>query len=249
MDIVEAANQEIYDREIGYWGYPKEFAEALARSATITPRFADLNRIATTGKLDRGFAIYSLWGAGYDRVVMRKMLEALDTTNEVSNYAGFRSLIEPSYVSGDIEEADLVEYWDKIRVPKDLQVWVLPRLRKSREKSLAKSTGVTAERDLTVSQIQAAYVDGLVDRGMAAADLRDLKPAYSEQEIEILLGLADKRIKTPGVTKLKRLPLSDYEKAYKNKIITAQQVLDRMEGEYDQRDINLEKWLIDKGVE
>ena len=247
MDRVEAANQEIYDREIGYWGYPKEFADALARSATITPRFADLNRIAMNGKLSRGFAIYSLWGAGYDRVVMREMLNALDITNEVSNYQGFRSMVEPSFVSGDIEESDLVEYWNRIHVPPDVQAWVLPRLRKSRQKAAAIKPATEKEKDLTVSQIQAAYVDGLISRDTARTSLLDLTPKYDPGEVETLLKLADHRIKTPSASKLKRLPLSDYEKAYKNRIITREEVLDRMAGEYDPRDIALESALLDAG--
>jgi hypothetical protein len=181
MDRIEADNDRIYNEEIAKWGYSQWFATALARSATRTLSFGNLMALARMGLLDRGTAMYNLWGMGLDRVALPGALDALDSANKVSNYEGFRSMIEPSYVSGDIEESDLIEYWDRINVPKDLQLWVLPRLRKSREKTL------------------------------------------------------------------KRLPLSDYERAYKNKLMRLEDVLDRMRGEYEQGDIELERALLEAG--
>jgi hypothetical protein len=249
MVRIETENDRIYDKEIMYWGYSEEFARSLARSATSTPTFGNLMALARIGLLDRGLAMYSLWGQGMDKVTMPALLDGLEQMNIISNYQGFRSMIEPSYTSGDIDEADLVEYWDRIRVPKDLQTWVLPRLRKSREKALAAKTATVKERDLTVSQIQDAYIQNLIDRGTAYSWLAALTPKYEPWEIDILLNLADTRRKIPGVAKLKRLPLSDYEKAFKNKIRTKQDVLERMQGEYDPRDIALEAALIDIGKE
>jgi hypothetical protein len=156
-------------------------------------------------------------------------------------------MVEPSFVSGDIEESDLVEYWNRIHVPPDVQAWVLPRLRKSRQKAAAVKPATEKEKDLTVSQIQAAYVDGLISRDTARISLLDLTPKYDPGEVETLLQLADHRIKTPSASKLKRLSLTDYEKAYKNGIRTKEEVLDRMAGEYDPRDIALEAELLDAG--
>lgn len=247
MTRIERDNQENYDREIGYWGYSEWFSTALSRSATITPRYADLARIARTGRLSRGLAIYSLWGAGYDRVVMPEMLASLDDANEISNYEGFRSMVEPSFVSGDIEESDLVEYWDRIRVPKEVQAWVLPRLRKSRIKALAaaQKTATVNQRELTTSQIQSAYVNGLINGDLARTMLADLD--YPDAQREILMRLADLQKKTPGVVKLQRLPLTDYEKAYKNGLRKLADVLDRMKDTYDPRDIQLEAELLEAG--
>ncbi len=247
MDRIEKENDRIYEEEIAKWGYSEWFAVALARSATRTPTFGNLMALARLGILDRGLAMYSLWGQGMDKVTMPALLDGLDQMNIISNYEGFRSMIEPSYVSGDIPESDLVEYWDRIRVPKDLQTWVLPRLRKSREKTLAAKTATTKERDLTVSQIQDAYIQNLIDRGTAYSWLDALTPKYEPFEIDILLNLADTRRKIPGVAKLKRLPLTDYEKAFKNKIRKKEDVLERMQGEYDPRDIKLEAELLDIG--
>jgi hypothetical protein len=249
MVRIEADNDRVWDREIAYWGYSKEFADSLARSATRTPTFGNLIALARLGLMDRGLAMYSLWGYGMDKVTMPALLDGLEAVNKVSNYAGFRSLIEPSYIAGDIDEQDLIDYWDRILVPKDLQQWVLPRLRRSRDRTAAAAQKVATakERELTTSQVQQAYVAGLIDRGRAQGMLQDLK--YETAEVDILLGLADLQRKTPGAAKLTRLPLSDYEKAFKNKIITKQEVLERMAGTYDPRDIALESKLIDIGKE
>jgi hypothetical protein len=249
MDKIEVGNDQVYFTQIAKWGYSATFATSLARSATRTPTFGNLVTLAREGLLNQGLAIYSLWGYGMDRVTMKPLLEALDKLTHQASYAGFRSLIEPSFVSGDISEEDLVAYYDRIAVPKEVQAWVLPRLRKARAKAMAVKPAVAKERDLTVSQIQDAYVKGLVDRGTAQNWLADLKPPYEPGEVEILLKLADARKKTPGVAKLKRLPLSDYEKAFKNKIRTAEQVLERMQGEYEPGDIALEAELLKIGKE
>lgn len=111
----------------------------------------------------------------------------------------------------------------------------------------AKGTAPAKERDLTVSQIQQAYVDGLIKRADAQNMMRELKPPYSADEVELLLKLADVRIKTPRVVKLKRLPLTDYEKAHKAKLISEEDVLARMRGEYTEADIELEKTLLKVG--
>lgn len=247
MDRIEADNDRIYNTEIAKWGYSEDFALALSRSATRTLTFGNLMALARMGLLDRGTAIYNLWGFGLDRVVMPGALDALEAVNRVSNYEGFRSMIEPSYISGDIEESDLVEYWDRILVPKDLQAWVLPRLRKSREASLAKARGqkMQAQKDLTVSQIQQAYLANLIDAGTARTWLTQV--GYDSQETDLLLTLAEISRKSPAGTALKRLPLTDYEKAYKNKLIKLEAVLDRMRGEYLPADIALERALLESG--
>jgi len=247
MDRIEKENDAVYNREIAKWGYSVEFARSLSLSATRTPSFGNLMALARLGLLDRGMAIYSLWGYGYDRVTMRPMLEALEGINQVSNFEGFRSMIEPAYVEGHIEERDLVAYYDRIRVPKAVQEWIMPRMRARREKSLkAAATGLQVkERDLNLSQVQAAYVAGLVERSTALNMVLDL--GYTQEEAGVLMALADARIKIPKVPTFKRLPLTDYEKAYKNGLISRADVLERMAGEYDDRDIALEGALLDIG--
>jgi hypothetical protein len=247
MDAIEAENDAIYSAEISKWGYSEAYAGALSRSATITLNFSQLTALARQGLLNRGLAIYSLWGQGLDRAVMKPALDALMKQNEMASYEGFRSLMEPSYVEGDIPEADLLAYWDRIAVPKDVQGWVLPRLKKRREAYRLKQASSTAqkEKDLTVSQITQAYQADLIKRVDAQNTILAL--GYSLDEVKILLDLADTRKKTSASAALKRLPLSDYEKAYKSKLISAAAVLQRMEGEYDPRDIALEKQLLEVG--
>jgi hypothetical protein len=70
---------------------------------------------------------------------------------------------------------------------------------------------------------------------------------YQMDETKILLDLAELRRKLPSATSLKRLPLSDYEKAFKNKLITQDEVLERMIDEYSPGDIALEKRLLESG--
>jgi hypothetical protein len=178
---------------------------------------------------------------------MKPALDALMKQNEMASYEGFRSMVEPSYIEGDIPEADLTAYWTRIMVPADVQAWVLPRMRKRREAYLLKQKqGAPAkERDLTVSQIQQAYQNLLLDR--AKAQNMILTMAYSLDEAKILLDLAELRRKLPGAATLKRLTLMDYEKAQKNGIITAADVLDRMKGEYAPEDIELERKLLEIG--
>lgn len=55
------------------------------------------------------------------------------------------------------------------------------------------------------------------------------------------------RRKLPGAQTLKRLTLTDYEKAYKNGLLTIEDVLDRMRGEYTPDDIELERGLLEIG--
>jgi hypothetical protein len=247
MDAIEAENQTYYDTEIAKWGYSEWFAGALARSATRTLNFSQLVTLARAGIYDRGLYIYSLWGEGLDRVVMKPALQALETLRDREMYSGFRSMIEPSYVDGQISEQDLLEYWKLSGVPDKVRDWVLPRLRARRQAALAKEKGATIvkERDLTLSQIQTAYVDGIIDRTRAQNMIA--KMGYSTDETTILLDLAEARIKAPATGKLKRLPLGDYEKAQKAKLITLQDVLQRMEGEYTKEDIALEKKLLEAG--
>jgi hypothetical protein len=244
---IETENQTYYDREIAKWGYSEWFAGALARSATRTPSFGNLTTLARQGLLTRGMAVYSLWGYGMDKLTMKPSLDALMALNDISNYAGFRTMIEPSFSSGDITEEDLVAYYDKIHVPKDVQGWILPRLRKSRAATLARQTvgAPAAQRDLTVSQIQQAYQNQLMERGPAQNAILTL--GYNMDEAKILLDLAEMRRKLPAAQTLKKLTLTDYEKAYKNGLITQDKVLDRMRGEYTPQDIDLERQLLQIG--
>jgi hypothetical protein len=203
--------------------------------------------LAKQGRLNRGMAIFSLWGYGLDRRLMKIALEALDQANETANYEGFRAQIEPAYVEGAIDEASLLDYWRKLHIPQDVQNLMIPRFRKKRESYLLKAAGstTTKERDLTVSQLQSAYQNQLTDRAKTQNAILTL--GYSLDEAKILLDLAEMRRKLPSAQTLKRLPLSDYEKAHKNGILTLADVLDRMRGEYTQADIDIERKLLEVG--
>jgi len=247
MDQIEKENQTYYDREIAKWGYSEWFAGALARSATRTLNFSQLVTLARAGIYDKGLAIYSLWGEGLDRVVMPAALTAIETLRDREMYSGFRSMIEPSYVEGDISETELGEYWNLAGIPGKVQAWVLPRLKKRREAyALKQTTGAAVkERDLTVSQVQQAYQNLLMDR--AHAQNMILALGYSLDEVKVLLDLAELRRKLPAAQTLKRLTLTDYEKAFKNGILTVTDVIDRMKGEYAPGDIELERKLLEIG--
>jgi hypothetical protein len=247
MTKIEAENETFYDTEISKWGYSVVFSNALKDSATKTLSFGNLMALAKQGRLNRGMAIFSLWGYGLDRRLMKIALEALDQANETANYEGFRAQIEPAYVEGAIDEASLREYWKKLHIPQDVQDLMMPRFRKKREAYMFKtaSSAQVKERDLTVSQLTAAYTAGLTDRTKTQNDILSL--GYDLAETKILLDLADARKKLPGAATLKRLPLTDYEKAYKLKIITQDKVLARMQGEYSPEDIALEKQLLEMG--
>lgn len=247
MSIIEGENDRYYNAEIAKWGYSEWFAGALARSATRTLGFSQLVTLARAGIYDKGLAIYSLWGEGLDRVVMPAALSALETLRDREMYSGFRSMIEPSFVDGDITEAELREYWTLSGVPAKVQDWVIVRLRKRRDKTadVARRGTQTKERDLTVSQITQAYQSALIKRVDAYNAITAL--GYSGTETDILLNLAEVRKTTTETTTLKRLSLSDYEKAYKAKLISLDAVLLRMQGEYAAVDIELEKQLLIAG--
>ena len=247
MSKIESENEKFYDTEISKWGYSVIFSNALKDAATKTLNFSQLSALARQGLYSRGLGIFSLWGAGLDRRLMKPALDALDQQNRISNYAGFRAQIEPAYVEGSITENDLTDYWKKINVPADVIAAMLPRFRKKREAYILKeTTGAPAiERNLTVSQIQAAYQNKLMERGPAQNAILTL--GYSTDEVKILLDLAELRRKLPAAQTLKRLPLSDYEKAFKNKIIDQDAVLARMQGEYMGYDIDLERRLLESG--
>lgn len=247
MTQIESENDAYYDSEISKWGYSEYFANSLKDASTKTLSFGNLMALAQQGRLNRGMAIFSLWGYGLDRKLMKIALEALDQANETANYAGFRAQIEPAYVEGAIDEASLMDYWKKLHIPQDVQDLMIPRFRKRREAYALKekTSAAGVQRDLTVSQLQQAYQNQLMERG--ATQNAILTMGYTMDEAKILLDLAEMRRKLPAAQTLKRLPLSDYEKAHYNGLISAQAVLDRMKDEYTTEDIILEKLLLSKG--
>jgi len=247
MNKIETENETFYDLEIAKSGFSPYFSNALKDAATKTLSFGNLMALAKQGRLNRGMAIYSLWGFGLDRKLMKIALDALDQANETANYEGFRAQIEPAYIEGSIDEASLLDYWNKLHIPQDVQNLMIPRFRKKRDAYLLKqTTGAPAkERDLTVSQIQQGYQNNLMDRAHAQNAILTL--GYNLPETKILLDLAEMRRKLPSAQTLKRLPLTDYEKAYKNGLIFQEDVLARMEGEYAPEDIELERKLLEIG--
>lgn len=247
MTQIETENETFYDTEISKWGYSVVFSNALKDAATKTLNFSQLSALAKQGMLTRGMAIYSLWGAGLDRRLMKPALNALMAQNRISNYEGFRAQIEPAYIEGIVTEIDLVDYWAKINVPADVQAAMLPRFQKRRAAYAvqAASSAQGKERDLTVSQLTQAYAAGLADRAKTQNSIISL--GYDLAETQIILDIADLRRKLPGAAQLKRLPLTDYEKAFKNGILKIGDVLDRMKGEYAEGDISLEKKLLEIG--
>jgi hypothetical protein len=247
MKQIETENDAYYDSEISKWGYSEYFSNALKDAATKTLSFGNLMALAKQGRLNRGMAIFSLWGYGLDRRLMKIALEALDQANETANYEGFRAQIEPAYIEGAIDEASLLDYWKKLHIPQDVQFLMIPRFRKKREAYLLKqtTTAPAKERDLTVSQIQQGYQNQLMDRAHSQNAMLTL--GYSMDEVKILLDLAEMRRKLPSAQTLKRLPLTDYEKANKNGLINQEAVLDRMRGEYTPQDIELERQLLQIG--
>jgi hypothetical protein len=247
MTQIEGENEKFYDTEISKWGFSEYFSNALKDASTKTLSFGNLMALAKQGRLNRGMAIYSLWGYGLDRKLMKIALESLDQANETANYEGFRAQIEPAYIEGAIDEASLLDYWKKLHIPQDVQNLMIPRFRKKRETYLLKAAGstTTKERDLTVSQLQQAYQNQLMDRAHTQNAILTL--GYSIDEVKILLDLAELRRKLPSAQTLKRLPLTDYEKAHKNGLITQDEVLARMQGEYSPGDIDLEKRLLKIG--
>jgi hypothetical protein len=247
MTQIEGENEKFYDTEISKWGFSEYFSNALKDASTKTLSFGNLMALAKQGRLNRGMAIYSLWGYGLDRKLMKIALEALDQANETANYEGFRAQIEPAYIEGAIDEDSLLDYWKKLHIPEDVQDLMIPRFRKKREVYLLKqvSSTTTKERDLTVSQLQSAYQNQLMDRAHTQNAILAL--GYSLYETKILLDLAEMRRKLPSAQTLKKLTLTDYEKAHKNGLITLEAVLDRMKGEYTPADIELERQLLKIG--
>lgn len=264
---IEETNDAVLWRELSRNGYSDEYIASLSRSATITPRFNDLMQLARQGLIQTrdatpadglpeglqnkwegkisDFALYSLWGAGYDKLTMGPILDSLMVTNRISNYGGFRSMIEPSYVSGEITEADLRAYWDKIGVPKDVQDWVLPRLTSKRVAYLAKEEKAAAEagRELTRADTTTAYKLNILTLAETKSKLKAME--YSDEEIDLIIKIADAQKKPPAAEACKKLSLTDYEKAFENGILTKDQVLDRMRGEYCEADIAIEDEFLD----
>ncbi len=110
----------------------------------------------------------------------------------------------------------------------------------------ATGASVTKERDLTLSQLTNAYTHNVIDEAAYTTDVASL--GYDQNETSILVKLAKIKAKLPSETGLKRLPLSDYEKAWKNGLISQDDVLARMKGEYTDYDIGLEKLMLSNGI-
>lgn len=244
MDTIESENNANMDFYGAQWGYPQKWITIEKDAATKAMTFGNLMAMARLGYYDRGMSIFSLWTYGIDRRLMKNALLAIETSRDVGMWKGFRSMVEPSYVQGLIEEADLVEYWTKILVPPDVQSWALLRLRNSRSKFAAKELKLqnAASKDLTKSDWMQAYERGIISVDELKTKLAAL--GFDAAEIDILVKLADAKKVGPTSTACKHLSLSDYELAHRNGILTLEQIGARMLGEYCQADIDLEKQLL-----
>lgn len=244
MDTIENENNTNMDFYGAQWGYPQKWITIEKDAATKAMTFGNLMAMARLGYYDKGMSIFSLWTYGLDRRLMKNALNAIETSRDVGMWKGFRSMVEPSYVQGLIEESDLVEYWTKILVPADVQEWALLRLRNSRAKFAAKELKLetAASKDLTKSDWTQAYERDIISIDEFKTKLAAL--GYDATEIDILVKLADAKKAGPTSTACRHLSLSDYELAHRNGILTLDQVLERMKGEYCQADIDLEKQLL-----
>lgn len=244
MDKIETENNANMDFYGAQWGYPQKWITIEKDASTRAMTFGNLMAMARLGYYDRGMSIFSLWTYGIDRRLMKNALNAIETSRDVGMWKGFRSMVEPSYVQGLIEESDLTEYWTKILVPPDVQTWALLRLRNSRAKFAAKELKLenAASKDLTKSDWMQAYERGIISVDELKTKLSAL--GYDATEIDILVKLADSKKVGPASTACKHLSLSDYELAHRNGIITLDQVGARMLGEYCASDIDLEKQLL-----
>ncbi len=96
---------------------------------------------------------------------------------------------------------------------------------------------------MTRADIITAYKLELIKKTEAESRLGKLE--YDDAEIDFILNIADAQKKPPAAEVCKKLPLSDYEKAFENGIITKQAVLDRIKGEYCDADIAIEDEFLD----
>jgi hypothetical protein len=245
MDTIETENNANMDFYGAQWGYPQKWITIEKDAATKAMTFGNLMAMARLGYYDRGMSIFSLWTYGIDRRLMKSALQSIETARDVGMWKGFRSMVEPSYVQGLIEESDLTEYWTKILVPPDVQSWAILRLRNSRAKYAAKELKLenAASKDLTKADWTKAYQDDIISLDEYKTKLTAL--GYDAAEVDVLVKLADLKKVGPTSTACKHLPLSDYELAHRNGILTLDQVLQRMQGEYCQADIDLEKQLLE----
>ena len=244
MDTIETENNTNMDFYGAQWGYPEKWITIEKDASTKAMTFGNLMAMARLGYYDRGMSIFSLWTYGLDRRLMQNALKAIETSRDVGMWKGFRSMVEPSYVQGLIEESDLTEYWTKILVPPDVQSWALLRLRNSRAKFAAKELKLetAASKDLTKSDWTQAYERDIISIDVFKTKLASI--GYDATEIDILVKLVDAKKAGPTSTACRHLSLSDYELAHRNGILTLDQVGARMLGEYCQADIDLEKQLL-----
>jgi len=157
-------------------------------------------------------------------------------------------MIEPSFVDGLMSEKDLVEYWTKSGIPDEVQKWILPRMKVRLEKALNKDrdAAISGELKETVRYLLNAYLSGLISKEFCVRNIISL--GYTKEEADKLILSAEIRKKTPSTEKMKRLPLSDYEKCYVYGLISLPTFTERMEGEYDPRDIALELDMLKAGI-
>lgn len=244
MDAIEVENDAMLDLTMAKYGTTKWGVSVMQDYATRSLSFGNLSQLARMGHHQRDIALFSLWGYGLDRRLMKRSLDALETIQNVSLWKGFRSMVEPGYVQGLIDADDMKEYWTHILVPQQVQDWAMVRLTKQREKFAAKEEKQQAalNKDLTQANYLKAYKMALITAAELETKLKDM--GYDDNEASLLIAIADKE-KQPGTaTACKKLPLSDYELAHRNGLLTVDQVLARMQGEYCQADIDLEGQLL-----
>lgn len=244
MDAIEVENDAMLDLTMAQYGTTPWGVSVMQDYATRSLSFGNLSQLARMGHHQKDIALFSLWGYGLDRRLMKRALEALETIQTVSLWKGFRSMVEPGYVQGLIDADDMKEYWTHILVPEKVQEWAMVRLTKSREKYLAKEQRQqdALTKDLTKADWTTAFVLGNIDESAYKTKLSSL--GYDDAEVQVLVANAKSRIKNDTVKDCKKLPLSDYELAHRNGLLTIDQVLDRMKGEYCQTDIDLESQLL-----
>jgi hypothetical protein len=244
MDAIEVENDAMLDLTMAKYGTTPWGVSVIQDYATKSLSFGNLSQLARMGHHQRDIALFSLWGYGLDRRLMKRSLDALETIQNVSLWKGFRSMVEPGYVQGLIDADDMKEYWTHILVPQQVQDWAMVRLTKQREKFAAKEEKQQAalNKDLTQASYLKAYKMELISGPELKTKLKDM--GYDDNEASLLVAIADKE-KQPGTaTACKKLPLSDYELAHRNNLLTIDQVLARMNGEYCQADIDLEGQLL-----
>lgn len=205
VDAVEVTNTSRFAEALRWMGYKPDDINLQDRAAKHAPSLMMLRQMAMRGFFDAKFMARSIFKGGFDNWAIKPMLNFLGYMAQEGTWVGYREAAQSAFVKGLINEEDLRSVLIRIHVPSFLLESIVEtqKLKKGHK-----------EKDLTTTQLLAAYLKGTISREECKTELIGL--GYTETSAETLI-LTKESTEQPSV----RLPtLAQFSRAFREGIIT-----------------------------